>query len=707
MSSPGSERMDALTEATVRLLKRVEGLESRLARLEGLQPAEASPESFRPAGQHVPPPLPVSAPPTPVANEPEVEAPKIEVKAPPVSGAAYFEAPRPADRPELETWMGLTWINRIGVVTLIIGVAFFFKYAIDNQWIGETGRVVLGVLAGLATLIAGDILWRRGHKIYAQGICGLAVSILYLSFYATFGFYHLLPQGAAFALMAMVTLMAGALALRYDAMAIAALGMLGGYATPILLSTGVDAPWTFLSYIFLIDLGAVVMARPRRWRLLDLMAFVATVILYTSWFNEWFRPAKEVVATTAVLAYYALFAFVEWSWIFYASQVLAGLALAVIWPETQPFLGLSLVVGAAGIVAADQMRRPLAATFSFATFWAAYWIWETSHHNPAVTIFLFLTVAFAMYLLWTPFQRLVRHVEVRTEHLAILALNGAIYFGASYLLLKGDYKPWMGLFAVAVAGAHLLIGMRLWQERVATGGDTRPVLLALGIALGFLTLAVPIQFTGYSITLSWAVEAAALVWVSRKTNEILVFFGACAIYTFVSLRLYAFDMSLPEVHSLLVNSRFLTLLVASVSFWLGAWWAKETMRPPAALGYATGHFIMLSACLFEFDDWVLKAVSIENQGSALAIGVSILMAMYAVMLISIGVAYRSALDRILGLGLIGLVVLKLYLYDVWEASHLFRTIAFVALGVLLLLTSYLYSRFRPTIENWWKDEKAP
>ena len=101
------------------------------------------------------------------------------------------------------------------------------------------------------------------------------MSILYLSFYATFGLYHLLPQATAFVLMVMVTAMAGALALRYDAMAIAALGMLGVYATPILLSSGQDAPWTFFSYLFLIDAGAVALARPRRWRPLDLMAFIA------------------------------------------------------------------------------------------------------------------------------------------------------------------------------------------------------------------------------------------------------------------------------------------------------------------------------------------------------------------------------------------------------------------------------------------------
>ena len=602
--------------------------------------------------------------------------------------------------------MGLTWINRIGVVTLIIGVAFFFKYAIDNQWIGETGRVILGVLAGMITVAAADILWRRGQKTFAQGICGLGVSILYLSFYASFGFYHLLPQAAAFLLMAMTTVMAGALALRYNAMAIAALGMLGGYSTPILLSTGQDAPWTFFSFVFLISLGGVVIARPRRWRPLDVLAFLASALLYLAWFADKFTSEKQVAATVAALAFYALFAVPEWSWIFYASQALAGAALANIWPETIPYLVLSLGLGAAGLVIADLTHRPIAASVSFATFWAAYAFWKSSNGEPerTIAIFLLLSLAFLIYFAWTPFQLLVRRAQIRPQHLTLLALNGAAYFGFSYLLLEPRYKAWLGLFAAAVAGVHLLLGMRLWNKQSAEARDTRPVLLALGIALGFLTLAVPIQFNGFRITMSWALEAAALVWIGRRTNEGRILLGAAAVYALVFSRLYTLDnwFSDPS-RTVLLNTRFLTFAVAAASFWLGASWLKSR-RLEAGAAYVIGHFILLTACVSEFFDWSSTAVSSENHASLLAIGVSILLALYAVLLIAIGVAYRSVLDRMLGLGLIGSVVVKLYLYDVWEASRLFRMAAFVALGVLLLLTSYLYSRFRPKIESWWVDE---
>lgn len=689
--------MDALTEAIVRLLKRVEQTEARLARLERLPPGEAPPEPPStspvpsvPVRQSHPPPLPIPLP------------PEISPAAPSMEPAA-----EPANPQRLETRMGLTWINRIGVLTLVIGVAFFFKYAIDNQWIGETGRIVLGVLAGLGTLAVGDILWRRAQKIFAQGVCGLGVSILYLSFYASFGFYHLLPQAVAFVLMAMVTAMTGALALRYDAIAIAALGMLGGYATPLLLSTGQDAPWTFFGYLFMIDAGAVAIARRKFWRPLDLMALLVTLFLYASWFGQWFKPEKEVVATVAALAFYALFAFAEWPWIFYAAQIAAGIALAAIWPDTTPYLLLSLAVGAAGLVVADLARRPAAAVFSFAAFWGGYGIWFAVNGKPEniLTVFWLLTAGFVVYLAWTAFEKLVRRRDLAIPQLIVLALDGAIYFGSNYFLLKPHYQPWLGLFAVAVAGSYLLLGMGLWKERPAAGGDSRPVLLALGIALAFLTLAVPVQFAGYSITITWAVEAAALVWVSGRTNESRLWFGAAVIYVLVIFRLYAFDAFLPLPHPLLVNSRCLAFLTSAVSLWLGAWWLKST-RLPAATAYVAGHFILLSTCLLELTDWVQTTVSDDNRASVMAISVSILLAVYAVGLIGIGVAYRSVLDRILGLGLMGLVVLKLYLYDVWEASRLFRTAAFVSLGILLLLTSYLYSRFRPAIESWWKSEEA-
>src|SRR5581483_2544939 len=239
---------------------------------------------------------------------------------------------------------------------------------------------------------------------------------------------------------------------------------------------------------------------------------------------------------------------------------------------------------------------PTLGAISFATFWASYGVWLADHSisEESVRAFGLLTAAFVVYLGWAIYEKLAHK-----QHLIVAAFGGAAYFGASYALLHDDYHAWMGLFAAAVAGVYLMLGMQLWNQRRE---DMRPVLLTLGIALAFLTLAVPIQFTGFSITLSWAVEAAALVWIGQRTNENRVLWGAFAIYVFVLARLVAFDAFLASPHAVVANLRFLTFFVAALSYWLGAYWAKS-QREPAAAVYITGHIVFLTASLLELNDW--------------------------------------------------------------------------------------------------------
>src|SRR5262249_30753595 len=158
---------------------------------------------------------------------------------------------------------------------------------------GPGGRVAMGVFAGLAALGGADRMWRGGQKTYAQGISGLGVAILYLSFYASFGFYHLVEPGFAFVLMVLTTAMAGVFALRYDAAAIAALGLLGGYATPVLLSAGEDRPWILFTYVLVLNGGALAAARRKNWRSLEALALVATVVLYGGWRMDRFTAEKR------------------------------------------------------------------------------------------------------------------------------------------------------------------------------------------------------------------------------------------------------------------------------------------------------------------------------------------------------------------------------------------------------------------------------
>jgi uncharacterized membrane protein len=144
--------------------------------------------------------------------------------------------------------------------------------------------------------------------------------------------------------------------------------------------------------------------------------------------------------------------------------------------------------------------------------------------------------------------------------------------------------------------------------------------------------------------------------------------------------------------------------VAAASLWIASRVARSAEAK--AVTYGGGHLVLLWALAMEVTGWAARNAEVQDVSNLESTGISILMAVYGVALVVAGVALRSTVNRILGLGLLALVIAKLYLLDVWALSRGFRITAFLALGGLLLLVSYLYSRFKPAIERLWKDRSV-
>jgi uncharacterized membrane protein len=657
---PEDERIAALTAAVQNLTRRVYALEQRIGQAGG-EPESPAPE---------PPPAPAAAP-----VPPEETAP---VRAP----------------GQLETRVGLTWVNRAGVVTLILAAAFFFKYAVDNRWIGETGRVVLGAAAGLGGIALAVRLWKRGHDVYAQGIAGAGIAILYLSFYASFGFYQLLGQAPAFLLMALTTVTGGILAIRYRAAAILFLGLLGGYLTPLLLRSSEDRPWVFFAYVLLLNVGGLAAARRQGWRGVEWLAFLATAALYAVWFDSRFEPGKETVATTFALVYFVLFGTV-------AAQALAMVAMLAVWDPQVACLWFALVVSAIGLILGDIRDRAIAGAATAGMFWLFAVAWYAGAAGPwrSGAIVLALTAAAVVLAAWLPWRMIVRRVAASRLDLAAVALNGPVFFGLGYDLLHRDHHGYVGLFAVVLAGAHLAIGFRLRREP-----DGRPAHLYAGLALVFLILAPAVQFTGYRVTMIWAVEAAALAWIGFRTGALRLHYASLLIFLLTLGRLYFLDARVysdSASYALLANTRFAAFFAAAAALGAASWWMRTGWTALAA--YCAGHVVMVWALGLEVVGWAERNALAENLTSARSASVSVLIAAYALVLVGFGIVSRSAVNRVLGLAFVALVVAKLYLHDVWLLSRIHRVTAFAVLGALLLLTSYLYSRYRTGIQRLWGD----
>ena len=694
---PEDDRLEAISEALARLIRRQDErqheIDARFARMEAALGIRAGAPVVS-----TPPPLP-----------PPIRTPMPEAAPPPTQYHPLSPPPPPPLPPSqaLESRIGLNWINIIGVVTLIFGAAFFFKYAVDNNWVGPGARVALGIVAAMLSLFFGDLMWRRGQKIFGQGITGLGLALLYLSFWAAFGMYHLLPQPAAFLLMVLTTVASVVFAMRYESQVIAVLGMLAGYWTPGALSSGEPHPWILFGYVFLLNLGGLALTRLRRWRALEILSAVATILWYGAWLGFSAAASDHQVATLFALAFYAQFCFARGRLLWAAAQFLGPIAILNIWNQPEQFLPFLLLYAVGGLVVAEIRRWTEAPAWTLTCYWGAYFFWTAAMQRTGnVELqFAYITAAFALFFFWIIWWAVIQKRELRNTDLLVLAVNAAAYFGGAYYVLNPTYQAYMGLFAAALGGVNLLLAKLVWNPTATKERDTWPALLAVAVTLTFLTLAIPTQFAGFRITIAWALEGAALAWISARFKSTRMSIGASIVLILAVIRLFTVDTvfyASQKDFAIFANARFLTFAVTAIGLFIAAKFFAE--RGLALVSYVAAHFVTLTALGLELVSWVQRSIAPADQFQTTTVSISILMAFYGLLLITLGVATKTSINRILGLILMALVVVKLYLSDVWELGFLFRIVAFLGLGVLLLTVSYLYSRFRPVIEKLWKDE---
>jgi uncharacterized membrane protein len=208
---------------------------------------------------------------------------------------------------DLESVIGGSWFSWVGIIAVTFGVAFALKYAFDNQWIGPGTRVVLGALVGLALLGTGEHLRKKGLRPYAYVLSGGGILILYLSIYAAYNFYSLLSQPPAFLLMTVVTAGAVLLAVRQNALPVAVLGLVGGFLTPVLISTGQDNQVALFTYVALLDAGVLAVGYFKRWRTLDFLSFAATVLMTLAWAIGYYNQSKLWTTFFFLSLFFALY----------------------------------------------------------------------------------------------------------------------------------------------------------------------------------------------------------------------------------------------------------------------------------------------------------------------------------------------------------------------------------------------------------------
>jgi uncharacterized membrane protein len=267
----------------------------------------------------------------PVDAAPPVAAPQVQPTSTPApaltTAPALSPAPTPAraaattpapQRPDLASaaltaakgWLfGGNTVVRMGVLVLFVGLAFLAKYAMDNALFPPELRLATIAAAGIALFAGGYRLRSRGTARlgYALTLQGAGVAVLYLTVFAAFRLYQFLPAGAAFAALALICAFSAVIAVAQNAAPMAFIGFAGGFAAPLLVSTGQGNHVTLFSYYLLLGVAIAALAWVKAWRSLNLLGFFATFGIATLWGVLRYQPADFASTEPFLVAFFLVY----------------------------------------------------------------------------------------------------------------------------------------------------------------------------------------------------------------------------------------------------------------------------------------------------------------------------------------------------------------------------------------------------------------
>lgn len=741
-----------LSSRVRQMAEELEHLKKRTANLEGGSAAQAV------AWSDSPPPQQPEAPP---AREAEPAAAPAETRpderALPVPG-------KPArTKEEWEALIGGKVLNRIGALALIIGIAYFLKFAFDRNWITETFRVLIGVAAGCISLFVAARTHRKGFQIFAQGLVGAGIAILYLSVYASFNYYALVSQPVAFLLMSVVTVVAFAQALRYDAPAVSLLGLVGGFITPILLSTGETNLVGLFSYITILDLGILLVVRKKdTWMGLEPLAMIGTYIIFALWKVNQYTRADLLPATAFLSLFWLLFHLLDlrhlrggsgqWAQERRVLAVFNGIVFYVFLsallhdetPEWKAFgaalLGIAYAASLPACRGSEKRREAARVHFTLAAVFLlvlATGIECTGLTLPALwacesLALVWMGVRFRQKHLWIPGLLLSC-----IAWLTLLFTRGALFCQSpeTFVPLINSRVLAFGLVMGTILAATALI-------RTVATRSAKAIEEALHYAWGillFILATVEVNDWFYSIGRDVAgnlpLHAAllrtltvAVAWVAvatlmsvaglRRKIRPLVYmpFGALFAASFLGCTA-GFTYQPIEYFFPVWNARAGALALAFAGTLLHLLWFSRSKEMFPWLTHAATALQVLAAGVALFLLSVETRDIFQQQIAALAgastfesrwsdldrlenlkqLSLSGLWLLYSVALMALGLVRRRRLLRLEAIGLFGFAILKIFIYDLSFLETLYRIFSFVGLGVILLLVSYLYQRYKNII----------
>lgn len=624
----------------------------------------------------------------------------------------------------------------LGIFTLVLGIGYFVKYAIDKNWIGETARTLIGFGAGAGIMLIGHLL-KKNYAVFASIITGGGIAVLYFTTTIAFREYHLFSQNTAFIITSLITLLSILLSYRYNSEILIIFSMIGGFSAPLMISTG-QSNYPFLfTYLSLLNTGMLAVVFLKHWKSVGWTAYIFTSIYLFYWTTD--HP--ELLSIVFYMISYIIF------YIFALQEYLKKNTLAVSGILMLVLINFSSLTGLIYIFNELHYEPAIIFPIVFALLNGILFFREYGKKSfgTAYSVFAGITISlitlaiavqFKTHLItsvWAIEATLLLFIWKKTGHrifktcfyilfpLVIIAqiTTWSAYFNNSTMNIV--FNPIFLTSLVTVAST--IINLFLLKNTRQEGKQTAPFfenVFAL-TSYGIIYIALLLEITYHMSDMPWAAITSTgllfsiyyifILLLFRKKLDIDKDIQTGIIYLFLFLLAAHASFSMSAVVTAVLQKK-LTYGFYLIHFlhWIPLIYIYRNAAPETGFYKTKLSYWVISATLVIavscglYHIYILGAVrdlsrSYEAQEHFSMLYLPIIWTILACIFIYTGLRRNSSEYNKIGFTLIGIMILKLYGHDVWEMDNVSRIIAFIILGVLLLLGSFTFQRLKNIIKN--------